>query len=353
MNINDSFSLFHTNKSFAGDPPGTIKYTGAFADVPTEIERIVYNESGVSSDKTDTIDTHFETDKTYWYNVTGLNNADLIKQIGEIFDIHNMDMEDVVHVSQWSKIEDNGQYLFSIFKMIYLKDQELIHEHLSVILNKNVMITFQEIPGDVFGEVRKRIVENKGRIRTMGSDYLYYSIVDALVDQYFEVMNTFSTKFKDVELNVLENDKKGRAALYRLRKELVYLDNSISPLKDSLKSLSNKDSRFLDAATAPYYKDLLEHISQINDALKAYKEMLNSLHEMHMSNVNNDMNKTMMLLTIFSAIFIPLSFLAGVFGMNFKYMPGLEIRASFYVFISACIVIAGGMIAFFKMKKWF
>lgn len=290
---------------------------------------------------------------TYWFNVIGLSDVELIKKIGELFNMHHMDVEDIVHVSQWSKIEVKEDYIFSILKMIYLENQNIVHEHLGILKKDNIVITFQETPGDVFDEIRDRLVKKKGQIRQRGGDYLFYALLDALIDQYFIIINHISADFKVLEMGIIENENASKEKIYKIRKELVYLVNSIIPIKDSINSLYFQESSFISENMKPYYNDLKEHLLQISDSLKAYKEMTNSLHEMHMSNVSNDMNKIMMTLTIFSAIFIPLSFLAGVFGMNFSYIPGLDYRSSFYIFVMICVITSGGMLMVFKSKKWY
>lgn len=353
MNLYDPFNILHSKKQLLRQVSGDIIYTGQFTDVEISIELITYNEKEVSFHKTNSIEGPFENDKTYWFNVIGLHDTELIGKIGETFNIHHIDLEDVVHVSQWSKIEDRESYLFSIFKMIYLRDEDMIHEHVAMIHKENVIVTLQEVPGDTFDGVRESIQKQLGKIRSMGSDYLYYSLIDALTNEYFDIINGISSNFRDIEMKILDNNLESKEQLYHLRKELLYLINAVSPIKDSISKLTKHNYHFMNHEMTPYYNGLMDHLNQIMDSLKAYKEMTNSLHEMQMSNVSNDMNKTMMILTVFSAIFIPLSFLAGVFGMNFTYIPGLNLKSSFYMFILSCVVIASGMLTFFKIKKWY
>ncbi|HKK95356.1 MAG TPA: magnesium/cobalt transporter CorA [Anaerovoracaceae bacterium] len=351
--IYDPFNLLHDKKSYKVEPPGTLTYKGNYGDVKPSIECIEYDNSETKSSKVEVIGDKVTDDKVYWYNVVGLSNVEMIQQIGKSFDIHNMDLEDIVHVSQWSKIEVKENYNFSVLKMIYLSNQKIIHEHLAIYHKGNMIITFQETPGDVFENVRDRLIRNQGSIRNKAGEYLFYSLLDALVDQYFIVINKISSDFIDIEMKILEGDKRSKEKVHELRKELLYLINSVTPMKDSVTSLIENGRIIIDEDLEPYYGDLDEHLNQISDSLKAYKEMTNSLQEMHATNVSNDMNKIMMTLTIFSAIFIPLSFLAGVFGMNFHYFPGLDIKAGIYIFMSVCVIIAGGMLLFFKSKKWY
>lgn len=349
----DPFNILHGKEGFKVEPPGTITYNGNYKNVKPSIECIEYDGEEIRRFMVDSIEPKAFDGKILWYNVVGLSNVEMIKDIGSSFDMHHMDLEDIVHVSQWSKIDIKANYNFSVLKMIYLREQKIIHEHLAVYHNNNIIITFQETPGDVFEDIRERLIRKQGGIRDNGGEYLFYSLLDSLVDQYFIVINKISSDFIDIEMKILEGDKKSKDEIYELRKELVYLINSVTPLKDSVKALIDNEDNGIAEEMEPYYGDLNEHINQISDSLKAYREMTNSLQEMHATNVSNDMNKIMMTLTIFSAIFIPLSFLAGVFGMNFEYFPGLDIKAGIYIFISACVIIAGGMLLFFKSKKWY
>jgi magnesium transporter len=352
MSKHDPFNVLHGSKTYSNEPPGTIAYTGHFNDVAVFIERIEYNEDVILRSQVNAVDGPFDEDKVYWFNVIGLHDINLINEIGKKFSLHHMDLEDIVQVSQWSKIEVQDQYLFSIFKMMKLKGTEINHEHLAIVQKDNVVITFQETPEDVFDEVRERLDHKLGRIRSMGSNYLFYILIDALVDQYFTIVNKISSDFIEIEMKILDNDFRSRERVYHLRKELLYLSNAILPIKDSVASLIKTHDTLESDELRPYYNDLLEHVSQVSDSIKAYMEMTNSLHEMNMSNASNEMNKTMMTLTIFSVIFIPLTFLTGVFGMNFTYLPGLDLKSAFYVFVAACVLIAAGMLIFFKMKKW-
>lgn len=353
MNFPNKFSFISDVKITKGEAPGTINYTGIFTDIDASIECIAYNATDLSISKVDAIDSKLDKDKVHWFNITGLNNVSMIRSIGKALNIHNMDLEDIVHVSQWSKIEANDDYVFSILKMIYLKNTNFIHEHLAMILKENLIITFQETPGDIFDSIRERLKNKTGKVREKDSKYLFYILIDALVDEYLSLANQLAYDFGDIEIQILDNKLSSKEKIYSLRKELVYLSNSISPIKNSVKNLLSSPNKVINKDLKPYYSDLQEHLEQISDIIRTYKEMTNSLHEMQLSNISNDMNQTMMTLTIFSAIFIPLSFLAGVFGMNFSYIPGLDFQSAFFIFIIACTIIATSMLLFFKHKKWY
>jgi len=352
----NSTNIFKPKKHVISQPPGTLSYNGEYQKNEISVEIISYNEDFYEKKKIEDvskINNIISNDKKYWINIVGLHDIDLIKNIGKTFGIHHVDLEDIVHVSQRSKIEINDDYLFSIFKMIYLKDEEIIHEHLSVFIKDNVLITFQETYDDVFDMIRSRLENDQGLVRQMPINYLFYTLIDSLVDYHFPIMNNISIIFNEIEMEIIENGKTQMEKIYKFRKELVNLSNAIIPIKDAIHSFTKNDSHFFSKEINPYYLDVMDHLNQINDSLKAYREMINSLHEVQMANVGNDMNETMMTLTIFSAIFIPLSFLAGVFGMNFGYIPGLKSDVAFTYFVISCVIIAGGMLGFFKLRKWY
>lgn len=360
MNLYDPFNILRTKKESTGKAPGTLAYSGSYADVEIQVDVIKYDSTNYQFTSLKDVDllkdvlTHaVEKDEVCWINIIGLHNQTLIRSIGDILKIHTMDLEDVVHVSQWSKILNQNDYLFSVFKMIYLQNNEIKHEHVSVILKRNIIITFQETPGDVFDHIRNRLSNSNGQLRTRSSEYLFYSLLDAIVDEYIVVVNHISMNFNEIEMQIIEGRHPSMDELYTLKKELLYFSNSLSPLLDSVRKFSAEDNQYYSIDMAPYYSDLHDHLNQVFDSIKAYREMSNSLHEMHMSNVSMRMNRTMMTLTIFSAIFIPLSFLAGVFGMNFSSVPGITNPSAFEMFIVFCFVLAGSMIGYFKIKKWF
>ena len=360
MSNRDPFNLLRTKQESVGSPPGTIAYSGNYSDVDIKVELIRYNKDDYSYDTikdfddiNDVVSKENRKNEVCWINVIGLHDYDLIRIFGNSLNIHSMDLEDIVHVSQWSKIVNQSDYLFSVLKMIYLKEESIIHEQVSVIMKDNIIITFQETPGDVFDYIRDRLKNPTAYIKSQDTNYLYYSILDSLIDEYMIVINHISLKFNEIEMQIIEELNPDKEELYMLRKELLYFSNSISPLIDAIRKFLSAESEFYNKSMTPYYQDITDHLNQISDSIMAYREMSNSLHEVQMSNMSMRMDKTMMTLTIFSAIFIPLSFLTGVFGMNFKYLPGLDNPMSFTYFAIFCLSLATGMITFFKFRNWF
>lgn len=359
MNKYDLLNLLRTKKKSIGKPPGTLVYSGNFDDVEIKMEIMSYDKDDLSifeikeiRDFKDFLDKAMKNKQNHWINITGLHSPDLIRLIGEQLDTHPMDLEDIIQVSQWSKIETSDDYLFSVLKMIYLEQDRILHEHVSVIMKENMIVTFQETSGDVFNYVRERLKKQSSKLRSENSSYLYYSLLDAIIDEYLVVINQISINFNNIEMQIVEESDPNKEEIYRLRKELLYFSNSLIPLMEALRKFMIQDHSYFIEDMVPYYRDLYEHLNQISNSIRGYREMSNGLHEMQMSNASMKMNQTMMTLTIFTVIFIPLSFLTGVFGMNFAHMPGLEETWAFYVFGVFCVLITVGMLSYFKLRRW-
>lgn len=345
--------LSNSHRHNLNQPPGMLIYTGEYKRTPHKLELLVYDEEDFEFNIIDSIDEIKKDQKLKWLNVIGLNRTEFIKEIGEKFKINPLVLEDIVHVSHRSKIEIHEHYLFSVFKMVYLKSEKIIHEHLSMILMDNLLITFQEEQGDVFDPIRERIREKKGNIREMKVDYLYYALVDALVDQYFDILLFLSIGLDELEEQIIEEENISMEAIYSLRKELLLIKSAVIPIKDVFHNFLGSNQKFISEEVKIYFEDIKDHLNQVTDSVIMYREMASSLSETNSSNMSNNMNKIMTTLTIFSAVFIPLSFLSGVFGMNFTNMPVLDFQLGYYFFIVSCIVIAVGMLSYFKIKKWY
>lgn len=334
-------------------PPGTLIYTGRFRDQETVLELITYDDGEFERKTIDTLEAVRLGGGMQWLNVTGLVDVALVREIGERFGISELVLENIVHVSQRSKLEDHGEFLFAVFKMIYLGKQVMISEHLAMVVMDRLVITFQETEGDVFESLRERIERGRGRVRSLGQDYLLFALVDALVDQHFDVLSHLGERLDALEEALIDEMDIPLDDLYRLRKDLLQVRSAVLPIKDIIHNITSQHGSHVSEEVEPYFKDVADHLMQVAEILSVYREMGVGLYETHMSNMNNNMNKVMTTLTVFSAIFIPLSFLAGVFGMNFRVMPGLENAGGFYWFMLGCGLMAGGMFLFFKSRRWF
>jgi magnesium transporter len=334
-------------------PPGTFVYTGEYKEQKTILSLISYNEENASEEVISELNDIFANEKICWLNITGFNDLNIIKKAGETFNINDLMMEDILNVNHRSKIELEDNKLFAILKMVYVKNEKIVHEHISILVTNGFLITFQESEGDVFDSLRERIKTGKGNVRKLKIDYLFYAMVDAVVDHYYSALSIIEYDIDEIEELVINLDKKVMDRIYSLKKELIFLRSSILPLRDIIKNIMEEDVGIINDVTKVYYKDLNDHLTEISDKLMLCRELTNSLNEAYSSNINNNMNKVMTILTVFSALFIPLSFLTGFFGMNFSIFPGIDYKYGVHVFIVSCLVISGFMIRFIKKKRWF
>jgi magnesium transporter len=350
-------------------PPESVIYTGDFNNDKTIIEVFSYNKDSIKfktygdADFKSEIMVMKDSPNIIWINVIGLNVVETIIKIGEIFGLSPLVLEDIAQVSQRSKVEYTDDYLFSIFKMIYRADPkvgradkdtgEVLHEHLSILLLKNIVITFQEKVGDVFGDVRRRLKENVGKIRTQGADYLYYVLLDALVDNQLEILASMGDEVDEHEQFTIEATKVSMDRLFKLRKQLLLIRAAVVPFKDIMVELQSEESEWISSEVKVYLSDVSDHVNHVNDLVVLYREMVNNIYEINMLTTGNKLNHIMAVLTVFTALFIPLNFMTGFYGMNFTHFPGMKDPNAIPIFLSISFIIVISMIVFFKKKKWF
>ena len=340
--------------------PGTLSYRGKKLSKVTSIELIKYNkETHEKLDFKNIIDVlgHLDSNIISWININGLNNLSQMEQLGNHFNIHPLTLEDILNTMHRPKLDEFDNYLFLVFRMIYFKDDgELIYEHVSMVVGKNFVITFQESDGDVFNDLRERILNGKGRIRSQKSDYLMYAILDAIVDNYITVIEAFGDKIEDLEEHIFKADSNSNVTpnyIQELKKEMLKMRRSIFPFREVVKSLEKMDSVIIDASTQRFIRDLYDHIVNVSESLELYREMIWSLMDMHMTLISNKMNEVMKVLTIIATIFIPLTFLAGIYGMNFENIPELHYENGYYILWGVMAIIFIIMLIYFRRKKWF
>lgn len=290
-----------------------------------------------------------------WFNINSIHNIDIIESIALQLNIHLLSVEDILDSEQRPKVDDYGKYLLFILKMIYLdpKSHRILIEQISCILFDHQLITVQETPYDVFSTIRKNILENKGRIRNSEADYLLHTIIDSIVDNYFIVLES-------VEENISQLEKKALISPHPcilqqvlvLKNNIDLLRKSIAPLTDILRYIQKQESHLISESRIPYFKDVYDNILRNIDSLKSIEERVSGIVDLYMSVVNHNTNLIIRILTVISSIFIPLTFIAGVYGMNFKYMPELEFRYGYFIVIGIMIVLGLSMLWFFKRKKW-
>ena len=342
-----------------GLSPGALVHVGKKKIEKARIRIIDYDESQLQEKEAKTIEECFpfkEMPTVTWINIDGLHEVDIIEKIGKHFDVHPLVLEDIVNTGQRPKMEDFDNYLFLVLKMLYWDEDksEVIAEQLSLILGSNFVISFQERVGDVFEPVRERIRGAKGRIRKMGADYLAYALVDAVVDRYFIILEKLGEKIEAMEEELVAHPSpETLQTIHTLKRELIFLRKSVWPLRELISGLERGESDLIQKSTHIFLRDVYDHTIQVIDTIETFRDMVSGMLDIYLSSVSNKMNEVMKVLTIIATIFIPLTFVAGIYGMNFEFMPELKWHW-FYpeVFWAAIAVIAGVMVFYFKRKRW-
>jgi magnesium transporter len=289
-----------------------------------------------------------------WININGLKDGEAIARLAEVYRIHPLTVEDILNTGHRPKVEEFDHYVFVTLKAIYCRPRgELEFEQISLVFAEDTVITFQEIPGDTFDGIRRRILNNMGRIRRMGSDYLAYAIMDSIVDEYFLVLDTIGAGLEEFEDRATdEKDGSFIADIQRVKQNLFRIRRAVWPLRESLALLVRLDSPLISGELDPFLRDLQGNAVQAAETVESYRELIAGVMEVNLSSASNSMNKVMKMLTIISTIFIPLTFIAGVYGMNFVNMPELASSYGYPVTWGVMCLIAAGMIILFKRRRW-
>jgi magnesium transporter len=290
-----------------------------------------------------------------WINISGVGNLKTLETIGETFGIHPLVLEDIQHCWQRPRSEDFEKFLYVVLRVLSWNQQnEKINAHqLSFILVQNCVLSFNENSEDIFEPIRNRLDKNKGKIRKCGADYLLYSLLDIVVDNYFGCMEKIIEVVNDIEDDLVKNPSREMLLrIHRLKRELLFLSKSIWPLRELFSLFSHNDSHFFTDETTVYVRDIYDHTIQIIDTTESIRETVSSLLDIYLSSLSNRMNEIMKVLTIIATIFIPLTFIAGIYGMNFQYMPELKFQYGYPLTIAIMMLVAITMLAFFKKKRW-
>jgi magnesium transporter len=295
-----------------------------------------------------------------WINVEGLHDVALLEAIGKHFGFHPLALEDVVNCGQRPKIEDYGKYHFLIMKSLLYREGNLDTEQISFFLGNNYVITFQEVPGDSFEVVRERIRRGKGQIRRMGPDYLAYALIDALVDEFFPVLERYGEQIEALEAAMLEKPSPETIQeIHRVKRELLLLRRAAWPERDVISAMQREESDVLHAETQVFLRDCYDHTIQVIDMIETYRELASGMLDVYLSSVSNRMNEVMKVLTIISTIFIPLNFIAGIYGMNFHTdaspmnMPELDWYWGYPYALALMAAVAALLVFYFRKKRWF
>lgn len=347
-----------------GLPPGTIVHVGDKRTETIKITLMDYDKDHCQIKEIKDIEEVFsfrDSPTVTWINIDGIHDVTIIERLGKHFNIHPLVLEDILHTTQRPKIEDFEGYIYIVLRMFYNIDKEdendtdpeAISEQVSLILGSNFVISFQEAGGDTFDPVRMRLKSSKGRIREMGADYLAYALIDSIVDNYFVILEKMGERIELLEDELLDYPgPETLEKLHVLRNEMIFLRKSAWPLREVSNSLLREESGLIARTTQIYIKDIYDHTIQVIDTIETYRDMLSGMLDIYLSSISNRMNEVMKVLTIIATIFIPLTFLAGVYGMNFQYMPELSWKWGYPGLWLIMLSIGVFMFFYFRKKKW-
>jgi magnesium transporter len=342
----------------AGLPPGSLIHVGEKKTEEVRIKVIDYDENELSERELASPDecvSYKDKNTVTWINIDGLHDVSVIRKMGEIFGLHPLVQEDIVNTGHRPKMDDFEDYIFITARMLLYKkeDAEIVSEQFSLILGPNYIISFQEIAGDVFDPVRERLQKGKGRIRKRGPDYLAYSLMDAIVDGYFIVLEKMGEDIESLEEELMTDPKTETLnKIHYLKRELISLRKSVWPLREVISLLSRGETDLVKENTIIFIRDVYDHTIQVIDTIETYRDMASGMLDVYLSSISNRMNEVMKVLTVIATIFIPLTFVAGIYGMNFKYMPELEWHWGYHLALLIMFFIGVIMYVWFRRKRF-
>lgn len=345
-----------------GTSPGTLRAPDTPVSGPTRITVIDYGLNRCEEEVIENVEDlarYRKTSTVTWINVEGLHDIPLIEAIGRIFNIHRLTLEDIVNCGQRPKLEDYGSYHFLVMRsMVYRECLET--EQISFVLAENYVLTFQEVPGDSFEAVRQRIRKEGAQIRTMGPDYLAYALIDALVDEFFPVLEMYGERIETLEDEVvLRPSPQVLRDVHQIKRDLLVLRRAAWPERDLISAFQREESHLIRPETRVFLRDCYDHTVQVIDMIETYRDLASGLQEVYLSSVSNRLNEVMKVLTIISTFFIPLNFIAGVYGMNFRpeasplNMPELNWYFGYPFALGLMAALALSLVFYFKKKGWF
>ena len=342
----------------AGLPPGTLVHIGEKKAKELKITLIDYDETHFQEREIKKIEECFifkDQPTVTWINVDGLHQVEILEKLGECYGFHPLMLEDILNTDQRPKMEDYGDYLYIVLKMLDQSDKDngIVTEQISLILGSNFVISFQEMEGDVFDPIRERIRNGKGRLRKLGADYLAYTLLDSIVDNYFIIMEKLGERIEFLEEELVTRPTaETLRVIHQLKREMIFLRKAVWPLREVVSGLERGESSLMKESTRIYLRDVYDHTIQVIDAIETFRDMVSGMLDIYLSSISNRMNAVMKVLTIIATIFMPLTFIAGIYGMNFKYMPELEWQWGYPAIWLVVLFIGISMLIYFKKKKW-
>jgi magnesium transporter len=349
--------LFKKRSHKTGLAPGTLIHIGAQQTEPVVINVLDYTAECLGETTVRCVEDcePFAKEGTVsWLDVSGLHNLPLIKGLGKLFALHPLVLEDILNTEQRPKQEDHADYLFFVIKMLYENkaDHTFVVEQVSFILTREVVISFQENPEDIFDPVRQRIRDPRWRIRKLGTDYLVYALIDVIVDNYFHILENIGEAIEQVEVDIRQSpSKKNHDKIHHLVREVIFLRKYIRPVSAVLEGLQESESTLIKPETKVYFNDVHDHVQQAIEMIDSFRDVLENLENLYLSLINYRLNSTMQLLTVITTIFMPLTFIVGVYGMNFENMPELKWHWGYFAVWGIMLVTALMMFVYFKRRK--
>jgi magnesium transporter len=342
----------------AGLPPGTLVHIGEKkADTP-KITVMDYDEAHFQEKEIKTIEECFlfkDKPTVTWINIDGLHQVEILEKLGECYGLHPLVLEDILNTDQRPKMEDYGEYLYIVLRTLNYNDKssEIESEQISLVLGPNFVFSFQEREGDTFNPIRDRIRNSKGRIRKMGADHLAYTLLDSIIDNYFIILEKLGEKIESLEEEVVTRPTpETLQTIHHLKREMIFLRKGVWPLREVISGLERGESSLIKESTRIYLRDVYDHTIQTIDTIETYRDMVSGMLDIYLSSISNRLNAVMKVLTIIATIFMPLTFLAGIYGMNFKYMPELEWRWGYPAIWFVMVGIGVFMLVYFRKKRW-
>ena len=350
---------FISKTSQKGSIPGTVEYIGKTRHDEVKIEVLEYDESSIaelhSIASVKELDSYLIRPTIKWIRVSGVHDAEILNEIGNKVGLISLDLEDIANTTQRPRIEERDDYIFLVFKILQIEPEsrEVNIEQVSIVLGSDFVISFHETSPKAFETLSNRILTSKGRIRRMKNDYLVFTIIDIIIDHYFSLIEDIGDSIEEIEEELITNPgKESQEAIYKLKRRLGYVKKTIWPAREVLNQIFRSDHLLINDQTRIYFRNNYDHTIQIIETIESLRDLTSGMMDLYLSTVSYKMNEVMKVLTIFSTIFIPLSFFAGVYGMNFKNIPELEFQNGYLIFWGIMIFITSLMLIYFRRKKW-
>ena len=349
---------FRRMASKVGMPPGSLVYTGEKEHPAAKITITRYNEQTIVERQLEAFDASqmvADPGEVTWINVTGVSKVKDLEKLGECFKIHPLVLEDILEVGQRPKVEDYDDYLYIVLNSIRPvgEDEELAAEEISLVLGPHYLLSFYVGDDDIYAPVRARLLQGKGRIRKLGADYLAYALIDLVVDNYFLELEKFGDQVESLEDEVVARPSPQTLRdVHRFKNDMIMLRKSLWPLREVIARLERRESPLISESLGNYFRDVYDHTIIAIDTVETYRDILSGMLDIYLSSMSNRLNQIMKVLTIIATIFMPLTFITSLYGMNFKNMPELQWKYGYYGVIGVMVVIALGMIEYFRKKQW-